>query len=191
MPWTPADTLLTTTDEQKNLSFSISYVPEAGTPDPITGEIPPTTPAIVTVTAVTANPTISVSGATIAGVYSESFAYNVRYIDNQRNDYSVARFNEIDPFKLYELYKYTPNMNTSVTYEYIATARDSITNAVLATQTYSIVVTQNWTTNKNLLKRYIGFNDYFATYVVTLLNSAGEQVSFVNNLGNSVYWEKT
>lgn len=191
MPWTPATTLLTTTDELKNLSFAITYESEAGAPDPITGEIPPVVPAIVTVQAVTNNPTISVTTNTISGYYSEAFSYNVRYIDLERNDYSVAHFSEVNPAKLHELYRYTPNMNTSVTYEYIATARDSITNAVVATQTYSIVVTQNWTTNKNLLKRYVSFDNYYATFVVTMLNSSGTQSIFVNNLGNQVYWEKT
>jgi hypothetical protein len=192
MAWTPAATLLTTTDENKNLSFSITYETDStGVPDPVTGEIPPAVPAVVTVTAITPNPNIKVVTNTISGFYTEAFAYNVNYIDLQRNDYTVTHFSDIDLSKIHELYKYTPNMNTSVTFEYLATARDSVTNAVLATQTYSIVVTQNWTTNKNLLKRYVNFEDYIANYVIPLLGSGGVPVSMLNNLGNPVYWERT
>lgn len=191
MPWTPAETLLTTTDENKNLSYSITYVPDAGEPDPVTGEVPVAAPAVVTVSAINLNKTITVGDNTIRGYFSDAFDYTVNYIDIERTDYTVPKFSAIDPFKLHELYKYTPNMDNSVTYNYLATARDSVTNAVVATQTYSIVVTQNWTINKNLLKRYVNFDNYFATYVLKWINQKNVEVAMLNNLDKPVYWEKT
>lgn len=180
MAWTPTQTLLTTTDELVNLSFSISYV------DDSTSE-----PAVVTITPIDVNPSIKVVNNTISGYFSEAFDYTLNYIDSKGTDYTVPRFSDINRVKLYELYKYSPNTTNSITYNYLATAKESITNTVLATQTYSIVVTQNWTTNKNLLKRFVDFDQYVSTYVVTSLNLNGNKVTFVNNLGDTVYLEKT
>jgi hypothetical protein len=180
MAWTPTESLLTTTDELKNLSFSISYV------DDSTGD-----PAIVNVTQIDANPTIQVSANNISGYFSDSFDYEVNYIDNKGTDYTVSRFSEIDQDKLYELYKYSPNTTNNITYNYVATATDSITNEVLASQPYSIVVTQNWTSGKNQLLRYINNDNYDANYVVVLRNSSGDIVSTLNNTGNPVYLERS
>lgn len=182
MPWTPTQTLLSTTDELKNLSFTISYVP-----DPLVS----LNPATVTVTAFTSNPTIQVSAATISGYFSDSFNYTVKYIDKDNKDYTVSRFSDIDITKLYGLYKYTPSMEQSVTYTYTAVAKDSITNAILDTQTYSIIVTQNWSANKSLLKRYINIDNYIATYVVILLNDSGTALPLLNNSGTPIYLEKS
>jgi hypothetical protein len=181
MPWNPTQTLLTTTDELKNLSFTISY-----TQDPLVS----LTPATVTVTAVTPTPYIQVNAATISGYYSDTFNYSVKYIDNINNKYTVSKFNDIDSTKLSQLYDYIPSMVESVTYYYTAVAKDSITSAVLATQTYSIVVTQNWSPNKNLLKRYVNFKNYLATTVVVLTNLDGNVVQTLNNSGTPIYLEK-
>lgn len=190
MPWKPTETLLLATDEMKDFSLSIIY--EADEVVPSEGGAPaPAVIPVVTVQAVKTLPTVSVVTNIISGYFKDSFDFTVNYIDSQRNDYTVTRFGDINPLKLHELYKYSPNMSSSVTYEYIATARDSITNALISQQTYNIVVTQNWTTNKNLLKRYVNFDEYATTYVVALLNLNGSPVTFVNNLGNPVYLEKT
>jgi len=191
MAFLPASPLLLTTDEMKNFSFAITYEADVVVPPEGGGEPPPAVIPVVTVQAVKVLPTVSILNNTISGYYKDSFDFTVNYIDSQTNDYTVTRFSDIDPFKLHELYKYSPNQNTSVTYEYIATARDSVTNAVIATQTYNIVVTQNWTTNKNLLKRYVNFNDYFATYVIALVTADGVSVQILNNLGNQVFLERT
>jgi hypothetical protein len=191
MAFLPASPLLLTTDEMKNFSFVITYEADVVVPPEGGGEPPPAVIPVVTVQAVKALPTVSILNNTISGYYKDSFDFTVNYIDSQTNDYTVTRFSDIDPLKLHELYKYSPNQNTSVTYEYIATARDSVTNAVIATQTYNIVVTQNWTTNKNLLKRYVDFNDYFATYVIALVTADGVPVQLLNNLGNQVFLERT
>lgn len=180
MAWVPSETLLTTIDENNNLSFSISYVEDS------TG-----TPAVVTVAPITQHPTIQIANNTISGYFSDSFNYTVNYVDDKGTDYTVSRFSEIDPFKPYKLYKYSPNATNSITYNYVATARDSITNTVIATQPYSIVVTQNWTSNKNLLKRYVNTDNYLETYVVVLRNSSGNVVSLLNNVGNPVYLERS
>jgi len=182
MLWTPAQSLLTTTDELNNLSYTISYVA-----DPLVT----TNPVVVTISADKSIPSINISNSTISGYFSESFDYTVKYIDKYKNDYTVTKFSNIDISKLYAIYKYTPNMNSSVTYNYIATAKDSVTNDVLDTKTYSIVVTQNWTPNKNLLLRYLDFDNYFTTYVVVLLNNSGIAVPLLNNLGNQVFLERT
>jgi hypothetical protein len=182
MPWTPAQSLLTTTNELTNLSYTISYVA-----DPLVT----TNPVAVTISADKSIPSIQISNSTISGYFSDSFDYTVKYIDKYKNDYTVTKFSNIDISKLYAIYKYTPNMTSSITHNYIATAKDSVTNTVLDTKTYSIVVTQNWTTNKNLLLRYLNFDKYFTTYVVVLLNNSGIAVPLLNNLGNQVFLERT
>lgn len=180
MAWTPAETLLTTTDEYKNLSIIISYV------DDSTG-----TPAVVNVTSSDPNQTVQVTSNTISGYFSDSFNYAINYVDNKGTDYSVSRFSEIDPIKLFQLYKYSPSTTNSVTYNYTATARDSVTNAVLATQPYSIVVTQNWASGKSQLLQYINTETYVSNYVVTLQNSSGAVVRTLNNVGTPIYLEKS
>lgn len=192
MAFIPAATLLLTTDELKNFSFDITYEVEV-TPPPEgggTGEPTPTVVPVVTVEAVTPLPTVTVLNNGIAGYFKDSFNYSVNYIDSQQNDYSVNKFSQIDINKLHELYKYTPNMNRSVDYTYIATAKDSTTNAVIATQTYTITVTENWTTGKNELKKYLNYAKYYQDYVVSWLGAAGQPVVMVNNLGAQVLWEK-
>lgn len=185
MPWTPTQTLLTTTDELQNLSFTISYVPDPS----VTSN-----PATVTVTPVTSTPYIQVNAATISGYFSDSFNYSVNYIDRDNKNYTVSKFSDIDTTKLYQLYKYTPNMTPSITYTYNAVAKDSVTNSVLDTKTYSIVVTQNWTTNKMLLQRYVSLNTYLSTNylptsTVTLINSSGNKVTLLNNSGQPLILE--
>lgn len=145
MAWTPSDTDLGSVNENVNISHSFTYVDD----DDMT-EYP------VTVTASETNPsTISISGNSITGYYVDSFDNVITYRTQDGQFPVVSKFNQIDLNKLYQMISYKASTVISKTFTYTATAKDGDT--VVATQTYTKTVTNDWTEGKNNLQTFVGY----------------------------------
>ena len=110
----------------------------------------------VTITVNEVNPaTISVSGNSITGYYVDSFDNVITYRTQDGQFPVVSKFNQIDLDKLYQMISYKASTVLSKTFTYTATAKDGDT--VVATQTYSKTVTNDWTEGKNSLQTFVGY----------------------------------
>ena len=143
MPWSPSNTQLYSIDqlnELVNFTQSITYT------DPLlVGET-----FSVTISPDELNQTVSVSGGTISGYYSNTFdGYSIKYLDKTGKYNTVVDWNNIS--NAGEIVSYRPAMQQTKTFTYTATAKSSLTNTTV-TQPYTIVVTNNWTVGKNNLK---------------------------------------
>ncbi len=145
MAWTPSETDLGSVDENVNISHSFTYVDDLDMT-----EYP------VTITAVQTNPaTIVISGNSITGYYTDSFDNTITYRTEDGQFPVVTKFNEIDLDKLYQMISYKASTVLSKTFTYTATAKDGDT--VVATETYTKTVTNNWTEGKNNLQTFVGY----------------------------------
>jgi hypothetical protein len=164
--FSPTETVLTTTDEFKNVRFSITYKDTLGVSIP------------VTVTAIDPNSTINVSGNSISGYYSNSFPdTTIEYRTQQDTFVTVNNFDEIGQ-DVYGVYYYRADRTVSRTYSYIATADGN-------TKIYTVIVLNNWDYGKNTLVRYI--NPNYKT--VTWVNIDGTEVKWINNQNKEVSWD--
>ena len=145
MAWTPSDTDLGSVNENVNISHSFTYIDDVDST-----EYP------VTVTAAETNPsTISISENTLSGYYTDSFDNTITYRTQDGQFPVVTKFNQIDLDKLYQMISYKASTVTSKTFTYTATAKDGDT--VVATETYTKTVTNDWTEGKNSLQTFVGY----------------------------------
>lgn len=145
MAWTPSETDLGSVNENVNISHSFTYIDD----DDMT-EYP------VTITANETNPsTISISGNSITGYYVDSFDNVITYRTEDGQFPVVSKFSEIDLNILYQMISYKASTVLSKTFTYTATAKDGDT--VVATQTYTKTVTNDWTEGKNNLQTFVGY----------------------------------
>lgn len=169
MPWTPASTLLLTTDELKNFSKSISYTTELGISEP------------VTITALDTNDTVNVSGNKISGYFSDSFLNSqIQYRTVDDTFVNVSKFTEINTAELSELIYFKPDPAISETYSYLATS-------TTASQTYTILVTNNWSVGRYSMLKYIGLN---LAVSISWINTSGNIVGWTNSSGQTIDWIK-
>ena len=149
MAWLPESTDLGSVNEIVSFSHTITY--EEEDPETMTMVSYP-----VTITANQVNPnTISISGGTLSGYYFDSFDNTITYRTPEGSFPVVTKFNQIDISKLYEMISYKASTVLSKTFTYTATAKDGET--IVATQTYSKTVTNDWTSGKNSLQEYVGY----------------------------------
>jgi hypothetical protein len=145
MAWLPESTDLGSVNEIVSFSHTITYT------DDLTMTSHP-----VTITANEVNPsTISIAGDTISGYYFDSFDNTITYRTPEGSFPVVTKFNQIDLDRLYEMISYKASSVSSKTFTYTATAKDGAT--IVATQTYSKTVTNDWTSGKNSLQEYVGY----------------------------------
>jgi hypothetical protein len=145
MAWTPSETDLGSVNENVNISHSFTYVDDLDM-----------TEYLVTVTAVETNPaTIVISGNSITGYYTDSFDNTITYRTQDGQFPVVTKFNQIDLDKLYQMISYKASTVLSKTFTYTATAKDGDT--VVATETYTKTVTNDWTEGKNNLQTFVGY----------------------------------
>jgi hypothetical protein len=145
MAWTPSETDLGSVNENVNISHSFTYVDDLDM-----------TEYSVTVTAVEVNPsTIVISGNSISGYYTDSFDNTITYRTQDGQFPVVTKFNQIDLDKLYQMISYKASTVLSKTFTYTATAKDGDT--VIASQTYTKTVTNDWTEGKNNLQLFVGY----------------------------------
>ena len=149
MAWLPESTDLGSVNEIVSFSHTITY--EEEDPETMTMVSYP-----VTITLNQVNPnTISVSGGTLSGYYFDSFDNTITYRTPEGSFPVVTKFNQIDISQLYEMISYKASTVLSKTFTYTATAKDGDT--IVATQTYSKTVTNDWTSGKNSLQEYVGY----------------------------------
>lgn len=143
MPWTPSLTDLGSLNENVNFSHTIVYEEV----DPITSIL---TSYPVTITATESNPnTVLISANSISGFYRDVFDNTIKYRTTQGTFPVVTKFDQIDTSKLYQMISYKASLSVSRVFSYIATA-----NGV--SQTYTKIVTNDWTSGKTSLQTYVG-----------------------------------
>jgi hypothetical protein len=148
MAWSPSADL-GSINENVNFSHSITYT-EIDELTSLETSYP------VTITANETNPsTISITGNTISGFYSDSFDNTITYRTAQGTFPTVTKFNQIELGDLYEMISYKASVSRSKIFTYTATARNGST--IVATETYSKTVTNDWTSGKNSLQEYVGY----------------------------------
>jgi hypothetical protein len=148
MTWSPSADL-GSINENVNFSHSITYT-EIDELTSLETSYP------VTITANETNPsTISITGNTISGFYSDSFDNTITYRTAQGTFPTVTKFNQIELGDLYEMISYKASVSRSKIFTYTATARNGST--IVATETYSKTVTNDWTSGKNSLQEYVGY----------------------------------
>lgn len=140
MAWTPSTTnlyLIDQLNEFVNFTQTISYEDLVELPDE-TWE--------VTITASEVNETVSTTGGTIQGFYSNTFdGFSITYLQKTGSYNTVVNWDGISNAK--EIVAYRPSTQQTKTYTYTATATSSLTETVV-TQDYTIVVTNNWDIGK-------------------------------------------
>jgi hypothetical protein len=182
MPFLPTNTVLGTTDEFKNISYTVTYEQTSGG---VGGSPGTTTTYSVTLTAIDANDTINVTGNTISGYYSESFVHDIQYRTPEPNHefINVEKFEQIDKTKLSELIYYKADIRRSRDYQYLASANGQ-------TQIYTVTVTNNWNTGRDQLISYVNQTQY-KLYTITWINMNNEPIVWVNGLNQPMNWIST
>jgi hypothetical protein len=144
MAWSPLNTQLYVIDQLNELEAftqTITYSDSIGFP---------TETWSISITPTEINSTVNISGGTISGYYSSTFdGYTIRYLNTSNKYSTVVDWNNIVNAK--EIIGYHPSMQQTKTFTYTANATSSLTNTVV-TQTYTIVVTNDWTVGRNNLK---------------------------------------
>lgn len=144
MAWVPSSTDLGSVNENVNISHTVTY----------TDDMTMTSyPVVITADQVNPN-TITISGDTLSGYYVDSFDNTIKYRTPEGTFPIVSKFNQIDVDKLYQMISYKASTVLSKTFTYTAKAMDGTT--VVATQTYTKTVTNDWTSGKNSLQYYVG-----------------------------------
>lgn len=177
MSFLPINTILGTTDEFKNISFTVTYTVTIGGIGGTTTSYP------VTLTAINPNVTVSVSGNTITGYYSESFVNSIEYRTKDNQFVNVQKFNQIDKTELSEIIHYFANTNKSIDYQYLASANGQ-------TQVYTVTVMNNWNTGRDELLSYVNQTQY-KLHTVTWININNEPIVWIDNSGKQLNWINT
>lgn len=170
MPFTPTDTLLTSTFELKSFNHYITFVDEFNV------ELP------VTITPVTNNSTVIVSGNRIYGKFTDVYPKVIDYRTVDDGFVEVGQFSHINNKELYGIYYYQPDTRTSQTFEYVATANNG------NTQTYTIIVENSFTRGRNELLIALGKALPVSTGF-RWINHDAEVVIWVNEDGQTVIWD--
>lgn len=166
----PTSTNLNQLDELVNLSHTITYTNMLGGSSP------------VTITAVESNPTVTVSGATISGYYSDSFVNDIQYRTPSDTFVNVPKWDQINLNELSELIYYKADTTPFKEYTYIATAGSE-------SKTYVVTVTNNWTPGRDELLRYSAIaKGEQVVSGITWINSTGTSVTWTNSAGSTVDW---
>lgn len=134
---------LGTIDEYVAFSHSITYS------DEILGQL-----KVILTPNQTQPDTIYIAGNNITGYYSDVFDINIRYKNNKGKFVDVNNFRKIDLEELHEVISYFPVTVENREYTYEAVAYDFQDN-VVASQTYTKVVNNNWDINRKLLIQYV------------------------------------
>ena len=147
MAWTPTNTELYVIDQ---LNEFVNFTQTINYDDQITY---PGETWTINIVPDQVNATVNISGGTISGYYSSAFdGYSIRYLNTSDDYVTVPEWNNINNAK--EIVNYTPSMQQTKTFTYTATATSNISLATV-TQSYTIVVTNNWTVGKNNLQAAI------------------------------------
>ena len=181
MPFSPVNTRLGTVDELENFSYSIVYTSPLGISS-----------TNVVITTNMPNPTVSISGNTISGFFSEVFTSNtISYWSRARTLETTSSWTKIEEAiavsSVLEIYDWSPDPTPSKSYYYTATAGGE-------SQEYDILVLNNWDTGKNQLLYYIDLTRrvYVPVFgsAVRWININARTVTWINdNLTNtSVTW---
>lgn len=180
MPFSPATTSLNTINEFKNLSHTITYTSPSGASGATGAGGGISYP--VTITAVESNPTITISGDTISGHYSDVFTGEIAYRTVDDRFITVTTWQEIEDAvndgTLSEIYYYYADPRVDYVYTYIASANGE-------TQTYTITVTNDWTYGRDQLLRYINPSQVSG---IIWINNNGQTITWKNASGNTVTW---
>lgn len=189
MAFYPTNTNLNTLYELNNLSHNIVYVEDTGPPAPsgiggsMGGQSYP-----VTVTAVTPNITVNVSGNTITGYYSDAFDNQIKYRTVDDKFITVTKWYEIAYAianeTLSELYYYHADTRSRITYSYVATANGN-------SQTYTINLDNDWLAGRNQLIKYCNLNRYQQKILMQWINNTGDKVPWLNNVLSIIDWENS
>ncbi len=153
MAFTPTETELGIVLENVNFSHTITYFTEEE----------PIEQLDVQITALESNPSsISIDGDTISGYYFDSFNNTITYRTPDGSFPVVQKFEQIDRDRLYEMVSYKASLQRTKVFSYRADAIDnrvgSPTNGqVIATQTYTKTVQNDWTNGKNSLQTFVGY----------------------------------
>lgn len=166
----PSTTNLNQLDEMVNLTHTITYTDLLGVSYP------------VTVTAVDTNATVTVSGATISGYYTDSFTNDIQYRTPTDTFVNVSKWNDINLLELDELVYYKADTTAYKEYSYVATANGE-------SKTYVVTVTNNWTPGRDELLRYVGITKgEQVVSSITWINNTGTSVTWANTSGTTVDW---
>ena len=183
MPFYPSVDTLTTVNELKNISYTITYVDTSGA----TGATGAGTALPVTITTTQPNGTVVLSGNTITGYYSGTFDNQIKYRTVDDNFITVTKWQDIAYAianqTLSELYYYKADTTTRIIYQYTATAPNGDTH------TYSINVDNDWQFGRNELIKYTNFTRYQQTILVEWINNNIGKVSWLNNVIEVIDWE--
>jgi hypothetical protein len=169
----PANTLLNTLNEQINFSHTITYTDILGVSYP------------VSISSSEINSTVLTSGGTISGNYTNVFDETIHYrtIKQDPNDdefKTVYRLNDIDINNDYEIYHYNASEVRSKTYTYIASANGQ-------SQSYTIVVANDWSAGRDELIKYINSSKY-NLITISWTNNTGSTLIWKNNSGTTLNW---
>lgn len=177
MAFIPATTQLNTLNEFKNLSHTITYVESLGAAYP------------VTITTAMPNITVTISGNTISGYYSESFEDEISYRTVDDRFVTVNKWQDIvyaiAAGSLSEIYLYRADTRSRIVYSYLATAANG------ATQTYTINVDNDWTPGRNQLIKYTNLTRYQQEILVEWININTDKIPWVNQVMATVDWENS
>ena len=211
--WTPSIATLTRTDELISWSFDITFFLEydgtAGSGVPGSTEnatVTMTREYPVIVTALEDNSTLTVEDNKIYGFYSDAFLNKEVQHQTRTQDYiNTIRFNEIVVPNLKEMIYYHADPAITKTFYYRADAWDNdplspTYEDIIATKTYNIIVTNNWTPGQQALIYYVGLSRTNNTAIankqlplqwhIKWENSSSSEVVFENNSGtSSVKWD--
>jgi hypothetical protein len=154
MPWTPSSTDLGTVTENTNFSHSISFEET----DEMTLE---TVVYSVAVTALEENPnTVVISEDTISGYYYDSFNNLITYRTTEGTFPQVNKFEQIGLGNLYQMISYKASLERTKVFSYRADAYDPLDpETIVASQTYTKTVQNDWTQGKNSLQTYVGYTN--------------------------------
>jgi hypothetical protein len=185
MAFIPSTTQLNTVNELKNLSHTITYVEITGASG-IGGGTSTSYP--VTITTSMPNNTITISGNTISGYYSDSFEDEISYRTVDDRFVTVNNWqdivNAIVTETLSEIYLFRADTRRRIVYSYLATANGN-------TQTYTINVDNDWTPGRNQLIKYTNLTRYQQEILVEWININTDKLPWVNQVIATVDWENS
>jgi hypothetical protein len=191
MAFIPESSVLNTINELKNLSHTITYKETIGASGGmamgIVGGGTATYP--VTVTTDMPNSTITVSGDTISGYYTNCFEDQISYRTVDDRFVTVNKWqdivNAIVTETLSEIYYYKADTRREIIYTYIATASNG------STKTYTINVENDWTHGRNQLVKYTNLTRYQQKILVEWININTDKIPWVNQVMAAVDWENS
>jgi hypothetical protein len=195
----PIPTLLTTVYELNNVKQTIVYTEAVYPTRGATGTevysgatgIGASTGGIdypVTITTTMPNSTITVSGNTIVGEYTNVFHNEISYRTKDNKFVTVQSWADIikaiGDETLADLYHFKPDPRQQVVYTYEAHANGH-------TQTYTINVNNDWLTGRNRLIKYANLTRYQQKILVEWINNNTGKVAWFNNVLDNIDNENT